>query len=301
VRLREETRVGLDHLSAVTALLQRNRRAHPTAGLYEAADLQWWWRTARRTDHVPQLFWFDDDGPAAAAVTVDWGDWTALVPIVLPGATPDRLVQVVERGLAHAGEHGLDALRLEVDRGDDLLAEVLAGHGFAVVEDGVVETWLDAAHRPARSPLPEGYRLSSRADAPQHAYHLARRNQPDAEARLRQTSLYRADLDLVVHDDRGEVAAYGLFWHDPETGTGLVEPMRTEDAHQRVGLARHVLTTGLDLLAAAGATRTKICYEPGNPAAKALYLGVGFEPDRDTVVHARGDGGTRSGGAGVPV
>jgi len=38
-------------LEAVTALLQRVRSAHPTAGLYEAADLQWWWRTPRSTDN----------------------------------------------------------------------------------------------------------------------------------------------------------------------------------------------------------------------------------------------------------
>jgi hypothetical protein len=36
---REEHRVGLRYLEDVTALLQRVRRAHPTAGLYEAADL----------------------------------------------------------------------------------------------------------------------------------------------------------------------------------------------------------------------------------------------------------------------
>ena len=73
----------------------------------------------------------------------------------------------------------------------------------------------------------------------------------------------------VVHDSHDNVAAYGLFWYDPETATGLVEPMRTEDDHQRRGLARHILTTGIDLLAEAGAVRIKICYEPDNPASRA--------------------------------
>jgi GNAT superfamily N-acetyltransferase len=116
---------------------------------------------------------------------------------------------------------------------------------------------------------------------------MVHRSGPDVETRLRQTSLYRPDLDLVVLDRRDRVAAYGLFWFDGETATGLVEPMRTEDDHQRRGLARHLLTAGIDRLAAAGATRIKICFEPDNPASRQLYLSVGFEPVKQTVVFAR--------------
>lgn len=110
----------------------------------------------------------------------------------------------------------------------------------------------------------------------------AERNHPDVEERLQQTSLYRSDLDLVVHDAQGNVAAYGLFWYDPTTATGLVEPMRTENDHQRRGLARHVLTAGVDLLANVGAERIKIVYDPDNPASGHLYRSVGFEPHRHT-------------------
>jgi GNAT superfamily N-acetyltransferase len=288
--LREEHRVGLDYLVAVTALLQRIRRAHPTAGLYEAADLHWWWRTPRSTDNLPQLFWFDRVGrPAAAVIATDWGERIALDPIVLPDATPDWVVRVMERGLAHAGEQGFETISLEIGRADAVLREVLLGHGFVINEDGLVETWLAADARPTVSPLHEGYRLSSRLGTVDRPHHMInpQRGQTDIEARLRQTSLYRPDLDLVVHDSRDNVAAYGLFWYDPETATGLVEPMRTEDAHQRRGLARHILTTGIDLLAKVGAARIKICYELDYPPARDLYLSVGFEPARQTVVASR--------------
>jgi len=131
--------------------------------------------------------------------------------------------------------------------------------------------------------------LASRVETRHRPHHMIspKRNHPDHESRLGQTSLYRADLDLVVHDSRDEVAAYGLFWYDPETAMGLVEPMRTEDHHQRRGLARHILTTGVDLLALAGATSIKICFEPDNPASAGLYLSVGFQPGRHTVVYSR--------------
>lgn len=283
--MREQHRVGVHYLEAVTALLQRVRSAYPTGGLYEAADLQWWWRTPRSTDTVPQLFWFDHLGrPEAAVIATDWGDRVALDPIIMPGAPADWVAHVVERGLAHAAESGFGAVGLEVDRADAVLREILVGHGFQVAGDGVVEAWLAADARPASSPLHEDYRLSSHLDTVLRPHHMANRNGPDVETRLRQTSLYRPDLDLFVLDRRDGVAAYGLFWFDPATATGLVEPMRTEDDHQRRGLARHLLSAGIGRLATAGATRVKICFEPDNPAAKNLYLSVGFEPVKQTDV-----------------
>ena len=47
------------------------------------------------------------------------------------------------------------------------------------------------------------------------------------------------------------------------------------------------MTTGVALLTDAGAQRIKFCYEPDNPAARGLYLSVGFEPVRQTVVYSR--------------
>ena len=282
--------MGLDYLEAVTLLLQRVRAAHPAKGLYEAADLQWWWRTPRPTDTVGQLFWFDDLGCLEAAVILTaWRGHTALDPIVMPDASPELVAHVVQRGLAHADELGFGNLQLEVDRTDDVLRDVLVSQGFSVEEEALVETWLAAEARPGISPLRDGYRLSTRLDTMQRPHHHTNpaRNHPDPEDRLRQTSLYRPDLDLVIHGDHDNVAAYGLFWYDPATATGLVEPMRTEDAHQGRGLARHVLTSGIDLLAAAGAERIKICFEVDNPASRGLYLSVGFEPVKQTDVFTR--------------
>jgi GNAT superfamily N-acetyltransferase len=253
--------------------------------LYEAADLQWWWRTPRSTDDLPQLFWFDHLGrPEAAVIATDWGDRRALDPIVMPDATPDWVAHVIERGLAHADECRFGAVGVEVDRADVAVREVLLGHGFTVEEGGVVETWLAADARPEISPLHEEYRLANRRDTMLRPHHMTKRSGPDVETRLRQTSLYRQDLDLFVLDGRDSVAAYGLFWFDPSTATGLVEPMRTEDDHQRRGLARHLLTAGIDRLAEAGAVRIKICFEPDNPAAGPLYLSVGFDPVKQTDV-----------------
>lgn len=288
--MREQLLIGIDYLDAVTGLLQRVRNAHPTKGLFEAADMQWWWRSPRSTDEIGQLFWFDHLArPEAAVIATDWGDGIALDPMFMPDATPEWVAQVIERGLAHANESGFGAIDIMVDCADEIMQEVLKGHGFTTDKNAKddIESWLVAEVRPEISPLQTDYRLCTRLDTIERPHHMIDRGGPDVETRLRQTSLYRADLDLVILDSSDAVAAYGLFWFDPVTGTGLVEPMRTQDDHQRRGLARHILTTGINLLADAGAERIKIVFRPDNPASAGLYVSVGFEPAKETAVFSR--------------
>lgn len=286
--MREDHRVGIAYLEEVTTLLQRVRAAHPTAGVFEAADFQWWWRTSRSTDVLPQLFWFDDAGsPEAAVIATDWGDRIGLDPIFMPDAGTDWIAHVVERGLGHANESGLEAVEFAIDRADEVMADVLAGHGFTNLEDELVDSWLASEARPAINALNPDYRLASRIDTLSAPHHMSARSGPDVEERLRQTSLYRGDLDLVVLDSDDRAVAYGLFWFDPETATGLVEPMRTEDDHQRRGLARHVLTSGINSVFDAGADRIKIAWDQENPAARTLYTSVGFNHVRECAVVSR--------------
>jgi predicted N-acetyltransferase YhbS len=113
------------------------------------------------------------------------------------------------------------------------------------------------------------------------------------EARLRQCSLYDPSLDLAVEDAAGRVAGYALFWLDDTTLVGLLEPMRVHDEYQRRGLARMLLTNGLDRLARKGA-RLKVGFE--TDAARNLYLGAGFvrtSIDRRLVRPVRHEQGAR--------
>ena len=286
---REELVAGPEYLRAVTALLQRGRSVHPTKGLYEAGEILWWWgETPRPTDELAQLFWVDDSGrPEAAVIITEWRDWVSFDPIVMPGAQPDWVALVVGRGLAYAAESGFSDLQLEVDRADDAMRTVLTSHGFALSEEGAaVESWLAAGARPDISPLQDGYRLASRLDTMDRPHHMIERHGPDVEERLLQTPLYRADLDLFILDADDIPVARGLCWYDPATSVGVIEPMRTEEAHQNRGLARHILTNGIDRLAKAGAERIKIVFEPGNPTSSHLYLDVGFQPVKYTDTYA---------------
>lgn len=286
--MKQTFRTGIDAIDAITQLLQRIRKAHPDSGGYQAAELQFWWSRPRRTDTVQQLFWFDDTGqPEAAVILVDFADASSLLyravtfcPVLMPDATADQVAYVVTQGLAHAAEQGFTSVELEVGTTDAVMHQVLAELGFVVKEEAaLVECWLDVARKPAISPLADGYRLRSRADMGNVTHHMSRAGDDFAE-RLQQLSLYRTDLDLVVLTDDNEQAGMGLFWYDPTTTSGVVEPMGTLDEHRQKGLARHILTAGIDKLANLGATRIAINYEPDNPASGRLYRSVGFEPAR---------------------
>lgn len=280
---------GRAALDAVVALLRRRRSLHPTAGLWEAADFCWWARVPRATDDHPQPVWFDGDEPVAATMATQWGDRTGLDPLVLPTAPDGFVAEVVTTGVERATAAGLTALDVRVDAEDATVHRVLLDLGFTVAPDDEpdAEGWLDTAVRPPVSPLPAGYRLVDRTVTAGVPHHFVPRSGPDVEERLRATPLYRADLDLVVLDTEDAPVAYGLCWFDPVTATGLVEPMRTEQGHEGRGLARHVLTAGVDRLAAAGADRVKIAWLLANPATSHLYPDVGFVPTHSTVVFRR--------------
>ena len=133
---------------------------------------------------------------------------------------------------------------------------------------------MDAEERPDVTPLPEGFVLVDRALETTRPHPMRHRNGEEVEARLRQCSLYDPALDLAAETADGQVGGYALFWFDPVTQVGMVEPMRVEDEYQRRGLARAMLTAGLDRLALRGARRLKVSY--ATAAARSLYVGAGF-------------------------
>jgi GNAT superfamily N-acetyltransferase len=97
------------------------------------------------------------------------------------------------------------------------------------------------------------------------------------------TGTYGAGLCRFLQ--RHEVVGYCLFWYDPVTEVGFVEPMGVDENQRRRGLAQHILTAGIDKLATAGATRLKINFENDNPASATLYPGSGFEPAMTTSLY----------------
>jgi GNAT superfamily N-acetyltransferase len=261
---------GAACLPLATRLLQRMRAARPDGGIWEAADVQWWSRQERPTDADGQLFWLDKRGePLAAVLRTAFGSTVQCDVLVFPDS-PGVSQAAWQAAIGRASGLGPPAeFPVRADDGAGLAALSAAGY-VESGDPGVITCWMDAAGRPPVPDLALGYRLLSRAQAPDGPHPIGVRNGAQAESRLRRCSLYRPDLDLMVLAPDGTVAGYGLFWADPVTGVGLVEPMRTEQEHQRRGIASYLLAAGLDRLAAAGCERLKVSNDLG------LYLRAGF-------------------------
>jgi predicted N-acetyltransferase YhbS len=63
--------------------------------------------------------------------------------------------------------------------------------------------------------------------------------------RVRRTWPYRATLDRIVLTDDDQVVAFCTAWLDEQNAAGLLEPVGTDPAHQRRGLARAVCLDAL--------------------------------------------------------
>jgi len=268
----EQRAGGIAYLELVTELLQRSRLADPVGGLWEAADLQWWYTRDPHPTEDDAVFWLDGGSPVGAVVFTRW--WPTRYGCDVLGRPPHAAAwEFVRRRCAE-----LPDASVEMAVADEAVADAARAGFVEAGEDGEI-TWLDAADRPAPRPFPDGYALLPRPD--QDGPHpMIRRNGADVEPRLRQCSLYDPDLDLAVRGPDGDVAGYALFWADRRTGVGLVEPMRVEDEHAGRGVAGALLRAGLDRLAAHGCTRLKVSPLVSNTAAQRLYHGAGFRTQR---------------------
>lgn len=262
---------GLERLRATTRVLQRARLADPFTGMWEAADVQWWWRRPRPTDDLALPVWFDDAGPVAAAGLTAWDRGWQVDIFVVPSTVDAAEVWAATMDATVA--HRVSEFEMLVHEGDERLMNLAIGSGFTRTADVSGTSWMDAGARPPVTDV-DGFAIVDRVTRADRPHPMIARNGAAVEERLRQCSVYDAALDLAVEDADGTVAGYALFWCDHTTGVGLLEPMRIEDEYQRRGLARMLLTRGLDRLTRAGARRLKVGFE--SDAARSLYLGAGF-------------------------
>jgi hypothetical protein len=146
--------VGLERLEAVTRLLQRSRTADPVAGLWEAADVQWWRRRSRASDSLELPVWYDEHGPAAAVLLTDWGDSWQCDAIAVPGVIDIAVVWTAL--LEHIEDAPAERVEVLARADDSTLIALLGSSGFNSTDEESGITWMAADRRPPIHPLPHG-------------------------------------------------------------------------------------------------------------------------------------------------
>ena len=272
--VRREMLAGLERLHATTTVLQRARVADPLDGMWEAADVQWWWRRPRATDDMALPVWFDEVGPLAAVGLTAWDDRWQVDVFAVPSTVDEQDVWAAAmEATAGQGSDAFAALEVLVHEDDARLTNLAIASGFVMTNELSGTASMEAADHPPLAAV-DGFVVVDRAARAERPHPMIARNGALVQVRLRQCSLYDPTLDLAVEDADGNVAGYALFWFDPVTQVGLLEPMRVNDEYQRRGLARMLLTHGLDRLARRGARQLKVGFT--TDAARNLYVGAGF-------------------------
>jgi ribosomal protein S18 acetylase RimI-like enzyme len=95
---------------------------------------------------------------------------------------------------------------------------------------------------------------------------------------------YRPELDWVAETPDGRFASYATLWLDERHGAGLIEPVGTDPAFRRLGLARAVCVAALHALRKAGATQAYVNPrgDADYPIPARLYRSLGFTDDGRT-------------------
>ena len=84
--------------------------------MWEASDVQWWWRRARVTDDLALPVWFDELGPVAAAGLTAWNDyWQPNVFVVPSTVSEDEVWAATLDAVATVGGEALQMLVHEDD------------------------------------------------------------------------------------------------------------------------------------------------------------------------------------------
>jgi GNAT superfamily N-acetyltransferase len=275
-KLIEEGLRGQAYLDRVTDLLVRARAEDPEGGPWDAADLQWWSRSGRYDDNQRLRFWSEPNTPSKiCALFPTVGTTMVCNCLWTPSAREVALSWVVPGVLSKVQAMAQrDRLSVEVDalEEDTEWRQFLERRGFELVTGGSAQGVLRISDPADPSWVEKGLRICDDTQrSPNQPHPLAKRCGPEIHRGLQGCSMYRPDLDLSVQTVDGEVVAYCICWADFKNRFAMLEPMRTESAWQRRGLAAALIAEQARRLNGLGIESIKVNYDMHNPAAARLY------------------------------
>ena len=259
-------------------------------------DYWWWFINADlvKIDPKENIFlWYTEGGVLAAVLTPEDRGFAFLQihPKFTNPELVEEMISVAEERLSKTGEDGRKKLWVYVDSQDQIQQEILGRRGFQRIKQPGVKEY---QHRrmlddvlPEIStppgyhirPLGDGLELLERCYASGLGFHdddihIARdnRDNPGWYQNIQNTPLYRRDLDMIAFASDGSIASFATMWFDDVSRTAYIEPVATVPAHQRKGIGKAVILTGLYRLKQMGC---KVAFVGGySPAANKLYFSV---------------------------
>lgn len=256
---------------------------------WHVARLDYWrWHVALNCQNRASIddvvfLWETVDGQIAAVLNPE-GEGEAHLQVHPARRTPEleaEMLAVAEEHLA-ADRDDQRVLTVWSDDQDVQRLAMLQRRGYKRGK-WIEHQWRRDLEAPTpEAPIPAGYIVRSLGDAielPARSWASWRGFHPDEPdegyegwqwyLNIQRCPLYRRDLDLVAVAPGGEIASFCTVWYDDVTRSAYLEPVATVPEHQRLGLARAVISEGLRRVTRLGATRAFVGgYEP---APNALY------------------------------
>ena len=272
----------LEDLALAGSLMSRAWQSGSPTCVATPAGIEWWHASSwpdELGDHL--RLWYDDE----IAVAWSWHDTTEVEWHAWTGETARDVAvfrEILETVIAEADGGTVSTWTAE---DDDATIAALIELGFAPQGRRLSQWQRHAAEGPPPLvPLAEGYRiraLAGPADIPARvAVHRAAftpsRLSVEKYERLTTLPHYRFEDDLVVVAPDGTFAAFAMAWWDADAAVGEFEPVGTDPAHQRRGLARALLTFGLHRFFDMGARLVQVYSDTEDAGPEALYPATGF-------------------------
>jgi ribosomal protein S18 acetylase RimI-like enzyme len=207
--------------------------------------IEWWLRRIVEDDFEAHV-WYA--GGELAAYALDDAGY-----VLLRSARPDLIARgaLLDWAEARLRARAREAIEVSVAADDRAATDELAARGYAPTGTESVELVRDLDAAPTEVMLPAGYRMATLETVDDDAYVALHRSawSTHAPSRYRRalhdvvTAMpdFRRDMVPVVVAPDGSLAAYCIGWLDAASGGAEIEPLGTDPAHRRRGLATAVV------------------------------------------------------------
>lgn len=210
--------------------------------------------------------WEDETGTIIGVVNSEGeerGEAFFQIRFPLPASILEEMFNFAEKALA-VQDNRKRSVRMRIPAGDIARESIASARGYVQL-DWEEPTSVYPLHNLNPVNLPPGFHIQAGDNISNEAKALAHakafgyyeetqdRTVPLAFERMKQAPDYRADLDLSIVNDSGEVVSFCTIWYDANNRHGILEPVGTIPQFRKNGLGRAVISEGLHRIAKEGA------------------------------------------------